>query len=316
MTGFLCSFGFVAWLFGSCATTGGTFAGYVEGDFTALSPVATARIIALHVKRGDRVEAGTAVADLEDEDARQAVAQARAGLAEARASLADIGKGKRPEEIAAIEASLESAKAQARQTLLALTRLEGVFAKGYAPKADLDKARADSEVAEARTREIEANLAVARLPARADQRLAAEERVAQASAALASAVWQLGQRRVTATVAGRVHDILRRPGETAGPAAPILSLLPDGALKVRFYVSQAVVSGISPGDRITAACDGCDGPMAAIVSFVAREAEFTPPVIYSLDSRQKLVYLVEARPAAGDSMLKPGQIVDVRLGAE
>lgn len=315
MTGFFCSFGFIAWLFGACSVTGGSFAGYVEGDFTAIAPVATARVVALHVDRGDRVDPGTLLANLEDEDARQAVAQARAVLAEAQASLADIGKGKRPEEIAAIEASVESAKAQALQARLAFARLQDLFAKGYTPRADLDKAQADADVAAARIRETEANLAVARLPARADQRMAAEERVAQANAALSAAAWQFDQRQVRATVAGRVQEVLRRPGETAGPAAPILSLLPDGATKLRFYLPQSAISAVKPGDPVSVTCDGCPEPLAATVSFVAAEAEFTPPVIYSLESRQKLVYLVEARPAA-DTALKPGQIVDVRLGAE
>lgn len=313
MTGFLCSFGFIAWLFSACAPGDTSFAGYVEGDFTQLTPVATARITALHVERGERIEAGTAVADLEDEDARHAVARARAALGEAMASLADIGKGRRPEEIAAIEASAESARAQSRQAALALARVQDLSSKGYSSRADLDRAQADADVAEARLRETDADLAVARLPAREDQRMAAEERVAQAKAALATAEWQLAQRKLAAPATGRIHDILRRPGETAGPGAPVVTLLPDGGIKLRFYVPEAVVSRVALGETVTASCDGCPGPIAATVSFVASEAEFTPPVIYSLRNRQKLVYQVEARPATGEAALKPGQIVDVRL---
>lgn len=312
----LCSLGFVAWLFSACTAMPGLHAGYVEGEFSALAPVATARITALHVRRGDRVEVGTLVATLEDDDARHALQEATATLAEAEASLADIRKGKRPEEIAAIEAALESARAQAREAALALARRQDMFAKGYAPEADVDKAKATADSAQARVKEISANLATARLPARPDQVHAAEERVARARAGLAMARWQLEQRQVRATVAGRVYDILRRPGETAGPTVPVVSVLPDGGVKLRFYVPEGELARVKIGDTVTATCDGCAQPVAATVSYVAHEAQFTPPVIYSINSRQKLVYLIEARPEGGADALRPGQIVDVRLDAD
>jgi HlyD family secretion protein len=67
------------------------------------------------------------------------------------------------------------------------------------------------------------------------------------------------------------------------------------------------------GSRVEVSCDGCPAGVTARVSFIADEPEFTPPVIYSVESRQKLVYLIEARPEAGSVVLQPGQIVDVRL---
>ena len=90
-------------------------------------------------------------------------------------------------------------------------------------------------------------------------------------------------------------------------------MLPDGAVKLRVYVPEAALSTISVGTSLPVNCDGCSGSMTATVSYVASEPEFTPPVIYSLQNRQKLVYLVEAIPDAGATALKPGQIVDVRL---
>ena len=115
---------------------------------------------------------------------------------------------------------------------------------------------------------------------------------------------------------GRVFDVLKRQGETAGPSAPVISFLPDGAIKLRFYAPEAVRQQLMPGTRVLLKCDGCPDGLAATVSFVADEPEFTPPVIYSVDSRQKLVYLIEARPEADQLALQPGQIVDVRLADE
>ena len=109
-------------------------------------------------------------------------------------------------------------------------------------------------------------------------------------------------------------DIVRRPGEIAAPTAPIASMLPDGAVKLKIFVPEPLLASISVGGELLVHCDGCPPGARAIVSYVAPEPEFTPPVIYSLDSRQKLVWLVEARPA-GDAVqrLKPGQIVDVNI---
>jgi HlyD family secretion protein len=88
-------------------------------------------------------------------------------------------------------------------------------------------------------------------------------------------------------------------------------LLPDGAVKLRLYVPEAKIAQIHPGSRLAVQCDACAAGISAVVTYVADAPEFTPPVIYSLENRQKLVYLIEARPEGVH--LKPGQIVDVSL---
>ena len=143
---------------------------------------------------------------------------------------------------------------------------------------------------------------------------AAESELKGAEAAVRDARWRLDQRDLVAPAAGRITDVFRRVGEIAGPTAPVLSLLPDGAWKLVVFVGETEIAGIAPGDRLAVRCDGCPPGLTATVSYVADEPEFTPPVIYSLENRQKLVYRVEARPAAGRaSGLRPGQIVDVAL---
>ena len=317
MIEFLCSFAVVAQLAAFCGPdVGPVFAGYVEGDYAQIAPIEAARITSLHVGRGDRVKKGALIADLEEDDAKLAVQNARAAVAEARARLLDLKIGKRPEEIAAIEASLRSAMAQAKSAEATFNRQQRLFQRGHTSEAQLEQAEAERDVAAARVGEIEANLAVARLPARADTISAALERVHQAEAALATAEWRLTQRRLTAPASGRVFDILRRPGEIASPTGAVVSFLPDGAVKTRFYVPQDFIADVKTGDTVAVGCDGCPTDLTAVVSYVAPEPEFTPPVIYSIETRQKLVYLVEARPPSGDERLRPGQIVDVRSVAE
>jgi HlyD family secretion protein len=105
-----------------------------------------------------------------------------------------------------------------------------------------------------------------------------------------------------------------KPGETVPANVPVVSIVPDGEVKVRFYVPQARVAAYKPGRKVAIACDGCASGMTATVAFVASEPEFTPPVIYSLDARQKLVFMVEAVPSEPRA-LAPGQPIDVAPAA-
>jgi HlyD family secretion protein len=309
---FWCSIGFIAALLPGCnAGEPSSLAGFVEGEYTALAPIDVARVETVFVKRGDHVAPGRQLARLESSDASLAVRQAEARLARAEAQLADLRIGKRPEEIAVIEATLASAKAQALEAELALERKDELFRRKVIAKAELDQAQAAYGVAQAAVAQAEANLAVARLPARAEEIQAMEQQVKEASSALAIARWQLDERQILARSPGRVFDILKRQGETAGPTAPVVSFLPDGAIKVRFYAPEALRRRFEPGSIVEVACDGCPEGLTARVTFVADEPEFTPPVIYSVDSRQKLVYLIEAKPDPPSPALQPGQIVDV-----
>ena len=314
MFGFLCSIGLIAANFAACNTDSVRIAGYVEGEYVRLGPIDTARIEQIDVRRGDRVEVGKSVAVLEKTDAENAVAESGARLVQAQAQLENLRSGKRPEEIAVIEASLASAKAQEREADRSLDRRQDLFRRGVSTQADLDQAQTARDVASARVREFDANLSVARLAARPEEIKASENQVEQAKAALAQARWRLSQRQLTAPSAGRISDVLRRVGELAGPSAPVLLMLPDGAVKLMLYVPEVRISGIAPGLRLDVRCDGCAPGLTATVTYVSPQPEFTPPVIYSAQTRQKLVYLVEARPdGAAQSPLQPGQIVDVTL---
>ena len=311
---FLCSLGFLASSIAACGPQPMRIVGYVEGEYVRLGPIDTARIESVDVRRGDRVVAGKALAVLQSEDAANAVLESEAQLVQAKAELANLRSGKRTEEIAVIEANLASAKAQEREAERALDRRQDLFRRAVSTQADLDQTQTARDVAAARVREIAAHLAVARLPARAEEIRASENRVAQAEAALAQARWRLSQRRLIAPAAGRISDVVRRVGELAGPSAPVLILLPDGAVKLTIYVPEAQLAATTVGTRLDVRCDGCPPGLAATVTYVAQEAEFTPPVIYSTEARQKLVYLVEARPDGEPAAsLQPGQIVDVVL---
>jgi HlyD family secretion protein len=141
----------------------------------------------------------------------------------------------------------------------------------------------------------------------------AQQAMREAEARLHSAQTRLARRRVISPAAGMVHQIYYRPGEIAPAGRPVLALLPPANIKVRFFVPEATLPTIAIGDTIRVRCDGCAPDLTARISFIAQAAEFTPPVIYSLEERAKLVFLVEARPERPDK-LRVGQPVDVALG--
>jgi HlyD family secretion protein len=141
---------------------------------------------------------------------------------------------------------------------------------------------------------------------------AASAEMRSAEARVNTSQTRLARRKLASPVTGTVQQIYFRPGEMVPASRPLLALLPPGNLKVRFFVPEAVLPRIAYGDTITLRCDGC-GEQTAKVSFIAKSAEYTPPVIYSLEERNKLVFLIEALPDQPDK-LRVGQPVDVWLG--
>jgi len=311
---FLCGFSWIAGLLAGCAGAGPDAIGYAEGDYISLAPIETARIEEVLVRRGESLAAGQIVARLERHDAEIAVRDAQSRLQEAEAALADRRLGQRPEELAVLEAAVTSAEAELRDAVRSLARQRTLFERGTGTQAALDEAVTREAVARASLGQARANLEVGRLPARPDQLRVLEAQVEQARVALERTRWALDQRTISAPAAGRVSDVIRHAGDVAGPASPVVSFLAAGAIKLKLYVPESYFARLAPGDLLALSCDGCPAGMTARISYIAPEPEFTPPVIYSLETRQTLVYLIEARPdGAQAAALQPGQIVDARL---
>ncbi len=310
----ICGLTFLAKLLPFCGPPANTAVGYIEGEYVNVAPIDVARITTEYVRRGDTLKAGDRIATLETTDAEIAVRNAEAALGEAQAQLSNILYGKRPEEIAAIAADLDAARVQRDDAQRTLNRRKELNTHGFVSQSDLNSAQTAYDMGVSRVQELTANLAVARLPARDDEILAARNKVDQARAALDNARWRLEQRQLFAPADGYVSDIIRRVGDVAGPTAPVVSFLPRNAVKVKVYVPEAALSSLALGQSLAIHCDGCPPGLTAGITYIARQAEFTPPVIYSRDNRQTLVYLVEARPPNDKPLrLQPGQIVDVDL---
>jgi len=140
---------------------------------------------------------------------------------------------------------------------------------------------------------------------------AASAELRSAEARVNTSQTRLARRKLASPVTGTVQQVYFRPGEMVPAGRPILAILPPGNLKVRFFVPEAALQKIAYGDTVTVRCDGC-ADQTAKVSFIAKSAEYTPPVIYSLEERNKLVFLIEALPEQPDKV-RVGQPVDVVL---
>jgi HlyD family secretion protein len=292
------------------------FPGYMEADLVLVGSEQGGRVLDLSIEEGDQMKQGDPVFTLESEEQEAAVAAAKARLHEAEARLADAkAQLQRPDEIEVLEASLAQAKAMLQVASNNLERARALFDKGWITKAQLDDAVAQRDRTDAAVKEAEKRIGAAKLPGRSDMIEAAAANAEAARYALTEAEKSLGKRNVFAPADGTVEEVYFRPGEVVNAGQAVIALLPPRNLKVRFFVAEPERAKLQVDQRIELSCDGCPPNLTAKINFISREAEFTPPVIFSREQRRKLVYLVEARPEGPATELTAGQPVTVTLGS-
>lgn len=296
------------WAFGR-GTGDRQLSGYVEGEALYLSSSTAGTVSAVAVRRGQRVAAGQPLFVVDGGPLVGQRDQAAAALEAARARAEDVRKGQRPTELSVYDAELAAARAAQRQATAEYNRIEPLVRRGIYAPARLDQARAARDTASAEVRAVQSRRAVGTLAARPDAIAAADAQVAQAQAALAEAQSRLDQVSPKAPTAARVQEVFFQAGEWAAPNQPVVALIPDDRVRLRFFVPEKDVSKYRVGGAVRFGCDGCAGGKATI-DYISPRPEFTPPVIYSRDTRERMVFLVEARPA-NPRALNPGQPVDV-----
>jgi HlyD family secretion protein len=288
--------------------------GYVEGEYVYVASPFAGQLETLSVQRGVQVKPGDRLFALECGLETAAREEAVRKLAQGRANLEDAKKGKRPPEIESAESQLKQARAALVLSEKEDKRQADLHQRGVTSAEDFDRARSARDQDDHRVRQLEADLATAHLPSRDDQITAAEANVHALEAALAQADWNLAQKRQDAPQSGLVYDLLYQQGEWVAAGRPVVALLPPENIKVRAFVPEGMVGTIHPGDRVSVFVDGVGEPFIGKVTYISPQAEYTPPVIYSQESRQKLVFMIESRfDAATAAKLHPGQPVDVKF---
>jgi HlyD family secretion protein len=304
----------VAVLLAGCADNGNDFfSGYAEADYVRLAAPVAGTLTRLHVKRGDIVSRNAPAFVLEQESERAAREEAAFRVQRAQAQLANLKKGKRPDEIAALQSQLAQATAALRLSTADLARQQKLVSSGFIAAARLDEARAAVKRDQGRTDELRAQLRIAQLGARADEIRAAEQDVKAAEAQLAQANWKLDQKTQRVPVDAQVADVLYREGELVPAGSPVVSLLPPENIKARFFVPEPTLGTLRLGQEIELTCDNCGAPIPAKISYISREAEYTSPLIYSKENRATLVFMIEAHPSIDNAQrLHPGQPLEIR----
>lgn len=288
--------------------------GYVEVEPTRVAAPYAGRLVKLAVTRGGTVAAGAPLFTLDSDLERPALLEAQARREQSAAQLADLASGKRPAELDAVRARVVAAESALRLARQDLSRQQDLAKQGFLSSAGLDGLRERVNSSTAQLEQARADLRAAELAGREAQRAAAASALKVAEAQQAQAALRLDLKTLTAAAAARVEDTYFREGEWVPAGTPVVSLLPAGSTKLRFYIPQARLTDFPAGRMVEVVCDGCGAAVAARITWVASSAEFTPPVIYSKDNRAKLVYMAEARPQ-GDVQLAAGQPVEVRAGA-
>lgn len=287
--------------------------GYVEGDYLHVGLPLSGQVSSLAVDRGALVRQGQELFSLDADAEKAGLAQAQAQLDQAVRQRDNLLTGRRLLEIKALEAQRDQAQASLRLSLVQLKRQEELVKSDFASREQVDQARSAVDRDRGRVAELTAQIAFAHEGGRDAEIAAAQAAVRAAEAAVDQAQWRLDQRRALAPQDAMVDDVLFRPGEQVAAGQPVLTLLPPGNVRLRFYLPPQKLARVPLGSVIGVRCSGCADGLTARITYVAPEASYAPPVLYSREGKDKLVFLVEATPRDVAPVLHPGQPVTVRL---
>ena len=295
--------GAAAWLAWKPAPGGPEgLAGYIEGETLHLAAPVAGVVAQVAVARGQRVEAGAPLFLMDPRTLGAQQDEARATIVQGRTQI-DAAQASYAQALAAAEAA-RAVAANARANADRYTALR------RANPGAVAAVEVDRFVAEARAAQAQAQAAGRQATAAQAQIASARAGVDRAGAGLAELGVRADLLGPRAPTSGRIEEVYFQVGEWAGANQPVVSLLPDAKVKVRFFVPETSVALYRPGARVRFRCDGCGAEREATVAYVSPRAEFTPPVIYSRQNRDRLVFLVEASPADPAS-LSPGLPVEV-----
>lgn len=290
--------------------------GYIEADLTSVASPVAGTLAMLNVKEGQSVKAGDKLYLLESNREQAQLAEAQARKAQAESQKENISKGARQAELDSLRAKLRYAKAQLAQAQTNLKKSEELLKRNFISETQVDTNRTNVRLAQEQVEEARAALRAAKEGGREDERAAA---AAQASAALAGVQqveWLLQQKQVSAPINGVVQEVFVRPGEFAQSGATVLSILQKDSLRVRFFVPNDLRPRFMPGSTFQVQVSGCEQPLTARTTRVSARPEYTNPLMFGPELRDRLSFLTEGRleNSAGCSV-PPGTPVGVILAS-
>lgn len=290
------------------------FQGYVEGYYTYLSSAISGNLEKLAIDKGDQVKAGDLIYILDQQPEIDQLQQAQSNLIQAKEILSDLQKGSRQTVLAALKAQRQQIETSLELSKKTYYRYKQLRKTDSIDQESLDKAKTQYQNDIRRLQEINANIAEAELGARENQIAAQQAEVQAAQTAVKQAKWALEQKIMHAPKTGKIFDTFFRKGEFVPAGSPIASMLAAENIKIIFFIPETMLFKTTIGQKIEFICDGCKEKYPATIYYISSQAEYTPPIIYSRKTREKLVYRIEAKIAPQiAAKLHAGQPVDVYL---
>ncbi len=277
----------------SAQYTTGHYSGYIEGDYRFISAPSPGWLTAMPWQAGDYLSAKTLVFTLEDELQVLAVNAAQAQVDTAMGQLIDLQSGKRDEVLSKMTAQRDVLKTTLTQAKIDAKRNKKLAAQKAISRFQAQHSQTKVDELKKQIEAIDADIALAQLPARDGQLKSGQAQLAAARVALARAKALQKRRKVYSRIDGEVSAVYRYVGEWVQTGQPIIKVLPKSARKVVFYVPEKEVGRWQVNDKVMVGADGVP-PRRATIREIDNVASFTPPVIYSEDTRAKLVFRVVA----------------------
>lgn len=296
----------------ACSQRQDHYQGYVEGENTYMASSASGILKQLFVKQGEQVEAGQLLYKLDPYPQVLIVSQSRQQLRQAQKVLKDLIAPRRPEEIEAKLAQVNQADAQMKLNALRVKRNEILFARHVVAKDTLDAAIERYQQSKYLKEQYEAGYQLAKQGARKDMIKSQQAQVFGLLAKLKQAQWELLQKNVYAPASGIIFDTYYRVGEYVANQGAVLSLLSPDNVRIEFFVPAQALARLHIGDHIRFTCDGCKNARDAEISYISPEAEYIPPLIYSRENNDKIVFRVKASVKDSQAIF-PGQPVMVTI---
>jgi len=289
-----------------------SYQGYVEGENTYLACPYSGRLVEVLAERGQLVKKNQLLFKLDSDPQTLLLAEAAAALEQSKKVYDDLKKPKRKPELEAIEAQIEQTVAQISLAELRVKRNQTLFDKHVMDKDTLDAALERFHELNALKAQYEANLSLAKLGAREDQLKAQLSQIAQYTFKMNQAKWELNQKSFYAPDDGVIFDTYYNEGEFVDAQRPVAALLTPENIRIEFFVPSDGLAALHLDKKITFDCDGCSTNNEAVIRYISPEAEYVPPLVYSRENRDKLVFRIKA-VIKNASAFKPGQPVVVTV---
>ena len=296
----------------ACDSSDHTYQGYVEGENIYLATPYSGVLVKALVQRGEPVKKGALLFKLDPNPQILEVHQAEAALVQAKQVYNDLIKPRRQPEIDAIAAQVGQADAQMKLAALRVKRNQTLYLKHVMDKDSLDASLERYQELTYLKAQYEANLALAKLGSRSNRLKAQKAQILFFYAKKNEAKWQVAQKSIYAPADGIIFDTYYKLGEFVDKQRPVAALLTPENIRIEFFVPASTLPQLNLGQNISFDCDGCSQHNVAKIQYISPEAEYLPPLVYSRQNMDKLVFRIKATMPHPEQF-KPGQPVVVTV---